>query len=62
LEKLEFSKYLMTEDVPFEFSEELIRWINLGPTEEEKVIKTSDLYILTNILLILLYQLKKEGY
>ncbi|CAM1361649.1 conserved hypothetical protein [Tenacibaculum sediminilitoris] len=50
-ERLEFSKYLMTDEIPFEFSKELIRWFNVGKTEEEKTIYTSDIQTLSNILL-----------
>lgn len=45
-ERLEFSKYLMTDKIPFQFSKELIRWLRVG-----KTIHTSDLYLLNNILL-----------
>ena len=50
-ERFDFSKFLMTEEVPFEFSREIIRWLSVGKTEEEKVIKTVDLITLDNILL-----------
>ena len=50
-ERFDFSKFLMTEEVPFEFSREIIRWLSVGKTEEEKVIKTIDLITLDNILL-----------
>lgn len=50
-ERLEVSKYLMTDKIDFEFSKELIRWLNVGKTEEEKTIHTSDIHILSNILL-----------
>lgn len=50
-EKLEFSKYLMTDEIPFEFSKEINRWLNVGNTEDEKVIKSSDMNLLDNILL-----------
>lgn len=50
-EKLEFSKYLMTNEIPFEFSKEINRWLKVGNTEDEKVVKSSDMQLLDNILL-----------
>ncbi|MCG8806494.1 hypothetical protein G1K75_12615 [Tenacibaculum finnmarkense] len=50
-ERLEFSKYLMTDKIDFEFSKELIRWFNVGKIEEEKTIRTSDIHFLSKILL-----------
>jgi predicted KAP-like P-loop ATPase len=50
-ERLEFSKYLMTDKIPLEFSMELIRWFKVGKAEEEQTIRTSDLFTLKNILL-----------
>lgn len=50
-EKLEFSKYLMTNEIPFEFSKEINRWLKVGKNEDEKVIKSSDMHLLDYILL-----------
>jgi hypothetical protein len=50
-ERLEFSRFLMSEEVPFEFSREIMRWLDVGKTEEEKVIKTLDLKTLDYLLL-----------
>jgi len=50
-ERLEFSKYLMTNEIPFEFSKEINRWLQVGNTEDEKAIKSSDIIFLNIILL-----------
>jgi hypothetical protein len=50
-ERLELSKYLMSNEIAFEFSKELIRWLNVGKVEDEKAVRSADLHILDNILL-----------
>ncbi|MCC9070483.1 hypothetical protein LNQ49_02565 [Flavobacterium sp. F-65] len=50
-ERLEFSKYLMKSGIPYDFSKEINRWMQVGQTEDEKAIKTADIYLLNNLLL-----------
>lgn len=50
-ERLEFLENLMADEVPYEFSKELIRWFNVGIEEEEKTVHTSDLLLLKKNLL-----------
>ena len=41
----------MTNEIPFEFSKEINRWLKVGKNEDEKVIKSSDMHLLDYILL-----------
>ncbi|HUC95385.1 MAG TPA: P-loop NTPase fold protein, partial [Candidatus Saccharimonadia bacterium] len=50
-ERLEVAKSLMKSEVLFDFSVELIRWLLVGKSDDEKAIKTVDRQLLENLLL-----------
>jgi hypothetical protein len=50
-EKFELTKKLMSDEVAFEFSEELIHWFKVGKIEEEQTLKNSDIKFLNKLIL-----------
>jgi len=50
-EKLELGKELLTEKVPFKFSEEILRWFKIHQNDEDRLFHENDIITLNEILL-----------
>lgn len=50
-EQIELTKNLLSDDVPFKFSEELLRWIKVHKNEEDRLFSEEDIKVLNKLLL-----------